>query len=31
MDLLDFIGYAFTVVISLLLCAAVEWYVDGGE
>ena len=31
MDLLDFIGYAFTVVIVLVLCAALEVYVDGGE
>ena len=31
MDLLDFIGYAFTVVIVLVLCAALEAYVDGGE
>ena len=31
MDLLDFIGYAFTVVIVLVLCAALEIYVDGGE
>ena len=31
MDLLDFIGYAFTAVIVLILCAALEAYVDGGE
>ncbi len=31
MDLLDFIGYASTVVIVLVLCAALEAYVDGGE
>ena len=31
MDLLDFIGYAFTVVIVLVLCAVLEVYVDGGE
>ena len=31
MDLLDFIGYAFTVVIVLVLCAALEVYVDGSE
>ena len=31
MDLLDFIGLGFTAVIVLVLCAAIEWYVDGGE
>ena len=31
MDLLDFIGYAFTAVIVLVLCVALEAYVDGGE
>ena len=31
MDLLDFIGCAFTVVIVLILCAALEAYVDGDE
>ena len=29
--LFEWVGLAFTAVIVLGLCTAIEWYVDGGE